>query len=307
MRSAPPIYRLEISVNVNYLETMGRYRKAYKNRIKVLYRVRNKNFPFYAELRNKSSSKSQSLIENGEQASLISLGMDVDFDSKQECLVFKNQGKQIYMKGADFGHGDIRSVFFYENYNSQIQEGQTVIDIGANIEDSAFHFAANGMSLVVNEPYPKNANLAFINADLNGFADKITVFNAALGATNGRIKIDANSFPDIGSDFKPIDKGAEIPMLTFDEILMKSGIREAFLKMNCEGCEYDGLLKSSDQTILKFKKIALEYHYGPKNLVERLKNLGYYVEFTKPRTTHNKFTRVRNLKEGYIYASRKDE
>ena len=292
---------------MNYLETLRRYRKTYKNWIKVLYRVRNKNFPFYAELRNKSSSKSQSLIENGEQASLISLGMDVDFDSKQECLVFKYRDKQIYMKGADFGHGDIRGVFFYENYKSLIQEGQTVIDIGVNIGDSAVYFAANGMNVVAIEPYPKNANLASINAELNGFADKITVFNAALGATNGRIKIDANSFPDIGSGLKPADKGTEIPILTLDEILMKSGIKEAFLKMDCEGCEYDGLLKSSDQTILKFKKIAIEYHYGPEILVERLKNLGYYVEFTKPRITHNKFTRVKNFKEGYIYASRKDE
>jgi hypothetical protein len=47
--------------------------------------------------------------------------------------------------------------------------------------------------------------------------------------------------------------------------------------MDCKGCEY-ALLEKDDETLKKFKKIVLEFHYGYKNIESKLRNAGFYTE-----------------------------
>jgi len=55
-----------------------------------------------------------------------------------------------------------------------------------------------------------------------------------------------------------------------------------FLKVDCEGCEYELLLECSATTLSKIKKIAMEIHSIPEwkrcDLVQRLKNTGFSVK-----------------------------
>ena len=73
-------------------------------------------------------------------------------------------------------------------------------------------------------------------------------------------------------------------MLTFDEILMKSGIKESFLKMDCEGCEYS-LLTENSQFIEHFSMIQLEFHRGHKNISHKLKRAGFITYDIRGRST----------------------
>ena len=54
-------------------------------------------------------------------------------------------------------------------------------------------------------------------------------------------------------------------------------IKNAIVKMDCEGCE-NALLEEDDETLKKFKKIVLEFHYGYKNIESKLKHAGFYTE-----------------------------
>ena len=285
----------------NNLDTLRHYHATYKNWLNVLKGVKNNNLPCEAILRADSKKV---LIFNREQASLLSLGMEVDFDTEQQCLSFNYKGRKIFMHGADFDHGDIRGVFLNENYKFLVKEGGTVVDVGANIGDSPVYFAANGMNVIAVEPYPSNAELALINAGKNGLADKIKVLNSAVGGVVASVKVDSEVFPDKSSDLKQKESGVEIPVLTLDAILKNYRLEEIFLKMDCEGCEYDSLLGSSDATILKFSKIAMEYHHGPERIVDKLENLGYHVDYTVPRNTKNSHAEAENFREGFLYASR---
>jgi len=47
--------------------------------------------------------------------------------------------------------------------------------------------------------------------------------------------------------------------------------------MDFEGCEYASL-EEEDETLKKFKKIVLEFHYGYKNIEIKLRNAGFYTE-----------------------------
>jgi hypothetical protein len=52
--------------------------------------------------------------------------------------------------------------------------------------------------------------------------------------------------------------------------------------MDCEGCEYDVIFSSSKETLKRFSHIQIEYHYGYKNLKEKLEKCGFSVKVTRP-------------------------
>ena len=52
--------------------------------------------------------------------------------------------------------------------------------------------------------------------------------------------------------------------------------------MDCEGCEYEVILKATKSLLNKFDYIILEYHYGAKNLLRKLKESGFVCIHTKP-------------------------
>jgi hypothetical protein len=64
-------------------------------------------------------------------------------------------------------------------------------------------------------------------------------------------------------------------------------------------------LNEDVDTLKKFKRIQIEYHYGYKNLKDRLEECDFEVKYTEPHKSHNKCASNPNMFAGYIYASRK--
>jgi Methyltransferase FkbM domain len=55
------------------------------------------------------------------------------------------------------------------------------------------------------------------------------------------------------------------------------------LKTDCEGCEYEVILSADEQTLQKFDLVMIEYHYGYKNLKQKLERSGFKVSVTRPK------------------------
>ena len=55
---------------------------------------------------------------------------------------------------------------------------------------------------------------------------------------------------------------------------------------NNEGCEYN-LLKEDNNTLKKFKRIQIEYHYGYEKLKEKLEEAGFTVSYSTPEKVFN--------------------
>jgi len=79
---------------------------------------------------------------------------------------------------------------------------------------------------------------------------------------------------NMGSLFVSSGKGKKIPMYSLKTIVEEYKIENAVLKMDCEGCEYN-LLNEDDETLKKFNRIVLEFHYGYKNIDYKLRNTGF--------------------------------
>ena len=198
--------------------------------------------------------------------------------------------------------GDARAIL-NEDYKFLVDPGNYVVDIGANVGDTALYFWHYGMKVLGFEPYPVLYNTALKNVHINKI-ESITIKRAALGKKDEYIYLENVKDADLGISIKFYKKGIKTPVYSLKTAIHKFAVpRDANLKIDCEGCEYDIILNSDDKTLKHFKKIQIEYHYGRKNLVERLKKAGFNVRSTLPRkgwnTWANKYMYV-----GYIYAER---
>ena len=85
--------------------------------------------------------------------------------------------------------GAIKDQFIGEQYKWLKVKGKIVIDIGANIGDSAIYFALKGARQVhAFEPYPYSYNIANKNIRLNDLQDKINLINQGCGGKEREIK-----------------------------------------------------------------------------------------------------------------------
>ena len=181
-------------------------------------------------------------------------------------------------------------------------QGENVIDIGANIGDTAIFFALKGANRVISlEPYPVTFALAQKNINASEFSNKIQLVNAGYGEDK-KIRIDTSFIPDNGTDIKESPLGKEIDMYSLETIMKKYGINSGILKMDCEGCEYH-LLEEKNEIISKFSQIQIEYHYGYEKLVNKLNECGFRTKFTEPVKAYNPSI-GKTMFMGYIFAEK---
>jgi len=95
--------------------------------------------------------------------------------------------------------------------------------------------------------------------------------------------------------------------LTLENIIKTNKIESALLKMDCEGCEYDSILNSSEDILKKFSHIQLEYHYGYKNIKNKLEKCGFEVSITKPIFNLNYEASESKMYIGFLYAKKLKE
>ncbi len=232
-------------------------------------------------------------------------GYRIDIDKKSTIIKIEKFGKKIKffygeLKQAFNTLGMIEENFCNEQYASLNIEGKDVVDIGANIGDSAIYFALKGAKHVYAfEPYPYSYNLAKRNVELNNLNNKITMLNEGCGKSRFvNIRDETKNYG--GTDLKSFKNGKKIKILSLDGIVEKFKLRNATLKIDCEGCEYATILNAKNDTLSKFDKIIIEYHYGYKNLEKKLKDAGFKVRHTAPRYFYNTDAENKNMYLGLI-------
>ncbi len=174
--------------------------------------------------------------------------------------------------------------FFKGQYAWLNVKARTVLDIGANVGDTAIYFAQKGATHVyAYEPWPYSYMIAKKNVELNRLGSKITLVNEACGGERGNIRTDP-LFKNSGDVIlKRGGKGTLIKIVKLEDIAKKYGLDNCMLKMDCEGYEYGIILNEDASVLRKFEQIVIEYHYGYKNLETKLKECGFKVRHTAPQ------------------------
>ncbi|BFI76530.1 FkbM family methyltransferase [Sulfurisphaera ohwakuensis] len=278
----------------NYVKSIYMYYRTYENFANVIKSRIINVFPIEVKLRDGRSvilrNKLMAYYYTVYSAKVANFNMDEMF------IEFDYNGNHIKLYGWRYG-GDI-AVFALDEYKFLSVKDRIVIDIGASIGDSPIYFALKGAKKVIAfEPFPKIYYLARKNVEENGLSDKIILVNAGCGY-DGEVKVRDDIEANSSTSLMDYGLGVKIPVYSLDTIVRMYNIDNAVLKVDCEGCEYDLFNLATDKTLLKFDQIQIEYHHGYKDLVKRLKRVGFQVKYTIPE--HNRLGQI----IGYIYAWR---
>lgn len=203
----------------------------------------------------------------------------------------------------------LNEVFGVEIYKNALDEfdirNRVVIDIGASFGDTAVYFALNGAEKVYAfEPLPSVYKLAEENIKLNNLQDKCQVINAAVGWGSGAYIEDLKFKYIFERNKKEYDNSKQVPIITLQDIIDKFGVKNAVLKIDCEGREYDIILNSSNELLRKFDYIIMEYHYGGDNLREKLLAAGFSVKCGKSVELYadDRQNELKQMQVGYLQA-----
>jgi FkbM family methyltransferase len=206
----------------------------------------------------------------------------------------------------DQGNGEVVGTFLTEDYKFLSVKTRQVVDVGGGVGETSIYFALKGAEKVhMFEPFPYSYKLAKKNIELNHLESKININLAGVGKS-GKTFVDPDYSNVSGSNLTKNNKGSiEVPIFNLEAIVERiSPNKQAVLKMDCEGCEYEAILLSSEDTLRRFQEIQIEYHYGSKELVKKLKRCGFTVKYTKPIYSWNPHsTENPRMRIGYIYAN----
>ncbi len=192
----------------------------------------------------------------------------------RNCVSALYKGRRIYLYYEDTGTKNKAQLLLLQNFigdnnKSFAVRGKTVVDIGSAIADTPMLFVLNGARHVYGyEPDPQLHRLAGKNLSANHLEGRITLLKKPV------------------KHLKDLERhGAEV------------------LKIDCEGCEYNLIMGASNEVLNSYSDILLEYHYGYKDLVAKLKGAGFKISKTMPIRSYDLET-SRPLWLGTIYATK---
>jgi FkbM family methyltransferase len=190
----------------------------------------------------------------------------------------------------------------YESNATPIQDGWTIIDIGAGLGDFAISVAYEHprCQIYAYEPFPESYRLLEENIVLNS-TNNVVAAPIAIGAQSGKMTLFATGAAVQHSTTNTLGPAEAISIqgLCLDDVFEVNAIAVCdFMKMDCEGGEFDILFNASEATLKKIKNICLEYHNGVTkfshtDLMDYLQNRGFQVK-TVPNPVHSHL--------GFLYA-----
>ena len=216
---------------------------------------------------------------------------------KKEFAVFEtNDGLKIKIRVNSTDLMALTNVWLIQEYyseNFRINDNDIIIDIGSHIGLFALfatQFCKNG-KIFCYEPIKENYDLLVENISLNQISNIFT-FNIAVAKESKPIKIFLNDDESGHSMFLQSENFVRVNSTSLHEILHKNSIENCnFLKIDCEGAEYEIINSLSVDDFNKIQNIVMEYHFAESkpNLIEQLKeeikNINFEIFITKPH--HN--------------------
>lgn len=180
----------------------------------------------------------------------------------------------------------IKEIYINDDYGILKLKPKIVVDIGANI--GTFSLLCNKNKYIRNvysfEPDPLTYSLLEQNIKQN-FVKKIKTFRLAVNSRSTVMNFYSNAASGLSSLYNTRlgTKQYSTQTITLQEIFIKNNLKQIdYLKVDCEGGEYDIFLKSADRYLKGIKQCSIEYHdsltsHHHNELVKRLKKVGFTV------------------------------
>jgi len=164
----------------------------------------------------------------------------------------------------------------YDYFGYQVAPGDIVVDIGANIGTFSLYAAKIcGASRVLSfEPFPDNYSMLRKNAEQNHL-DSVTCVNQAVAGkrgcrTLGLDPVDCGSHSLVVGSF---ERTVDVECCTLEDVFERFSLtRIDYLKMDCEGAEYE-ILENSTSRLRQINRISMETHTTSDRKAEDIETL----------------------------------
>ena len=175
----------------------------------------------------------------------------------------------------------------YDYSPGVLNQCKTIIDIGTHIGSFSVYAArqAEDSSIFSFEPSPENYFQLSKNIALNGLTN-VRPFQKAVAAHSGKAPFYYDRFNNAAHGLIPKTKDfIDVDCTTLKEVFLDFKIEQCdFLKIDCEGAEYEILFNTPAEILKRIRRIVLEYHdpifYGAKNVEHTPKNLARFLNET---------------------------
>jgi FkbM family methyltransferase len=173
----------------------------------------------------------------------------------------------------------------YQLRSEPMPPDATVIDIGANIGVFALYAATLGRAarVLCYEPFPDSCDALRQNAARNHLP-ALQAFQMAVTGRSGQRQLQVGDCDGWNTMFGTASQQSMmVECTTLGEILEQQRIARCdFLKVDCEGAEFEILLETSRPALAHVARIALEYHdnltpHRHAELVDYLRAAGFVV------------------------------
>jgi FkbM family methyltransferase len=197
---------------------------------------------------------------------------------------------------------------FYTRYGVPMQDGWTVVDIGAGIGDFSIYaaFGRPDAKVYAFEPYPGSFLLLNENLEQNTI-ENVFPFQQAVWGNAGELTLDLSVGEPLQFSSREVvvesGKARQIKVnaVTLADVLTEHALDSVdLLKLDCEGAEYEILMNAPEDTLAKIQRIVMEYHnvddeHMHTQLIRFLEAAGYTVSWEQ-NIVHEEI--------GYLFAAR---
>lgn len=176
---------------------------------------------------------------------------------------------------------------YFRYVGDAIKDNSVVIDIGAHIGAFSIFVAKKTRNVLIYsyEPCPENFDFLQTNIKLNNLENNIKPFKLGIWGRAGkyRLFID-NNYMQLATMYPKKNwknkKMIGIECVTLKDIFVNNKInRCSFLKIDCEGAEYDILYNTPKEYLRKVEMISIELHRKDENIQLKgyLEGIGFEV------------------------------
>lgn len=183
---------------------------------------------------------------------------EVEIGTDMKSCSFTYNGRRVRLSGH---HAiNLANDIFGMNQYEFLKDEKVIIDVGANIGDTAIYFALNGaIRVYAFEPYPYSYEMMMKNVSESKVSN-IEMIMEGVSNKKGTIRLTKE---EVGGDIdlEESKKGIDVKITTLNEIAEKYNLNGAALKIDCND-DVGIISAASDETLLRFNKIEIETLHG---------------------------------------------
>jgi len=181
-------------------------------------------------------------------------------------VVLKLKNGEVFKIGHYLDALTIKEIFIDQDYNVKLKNPKVILDIGGNIGTFSIPFAKKFPKARVFsfEPSPKTFDFLSFNIKENNVKN-ITALNIGIWSKKQKTVFYKNKASGLSSVFvKAKREGStreKVSLETLSNVFDRNKIKSCdLLKIDCEGAEYEIILKMSIKILKIVKNFVIEYH-----------------------------------------------